>query len=193
MFVRQAGGRHPQPAAGPKLWRTPTAHDRRAWAAGRGPRSTSKMIRACREGDDAHAQAAHDAALGAVPQAPREVGWARVALSRRVTARRAALRAWARPRAWIPGTSPAPQANWPQRALGRSTGPRSRTPIASETTPAFGAGYRRLSVAWRALATDEDQASASGRSAPGLLLDLWEGSSAAVAIEFSCNGGDDAR
>jgi len=128
MFVRQAGGRHPQPAAGPKLWRTPTAHDRRAWAAGRGPRSTSKMIQACREGDDAHAQAAHDAALGAVPQAPPEVGWARVALSRRVPARRAALRAWARPRAWIPGTSPGPQANSPQRALGRSTGPRSRDP-----------------------------------------------------------------
>src|SRR3954451_14293528 len=114
MFVRQAGGRHPQRAAGPKLWRTPTAHDRRAWAAGRGPRSTSKIIRACREGDDAHAQAAQDAALGAVPHAPREVGWARVALPRRVPARRAALRAWARPPgAWIPGTSPGPQANWP--------------------------------------------------------------------------------
>src|SRR3954454_3296049 len=103
MFVRQAGGRHPQPAAGPKLWRTPTAHDRRAWAAGRGPRPTSNMTRACREGDDAHAQAAHDAALGAVPQAPREVGWARVALSRRVPARRAALRAWARPGPGFPG------------------------------------------------------------------------------------------
>jgi YidC/Oxa1 family membrane protein insertase len=49
--------------------RTSTAHDRRAWAAGRGPRSTSKMVRACREGDDARAQEAHDAALRAVPQA----------------------------------------------------------------------------------------------------------------------------
>jgi YidC/Oxa1 family membrane protein insertase len=49
--------------------RTSTAHDRRAWAAGRGPKSTSKMVRACREGDDARAQEAHDAALRAVPQA----------------------------------------------------------------------------------------------------------------------------
>jgi hypothetical protein len=36
---------------------------------------------------------------------------------------------------------PGPQASWPQRALGRSTGPDRGTPIASEPTPAFGAGY----------------------------------------------------
>src|SRR5690348_16716790 len=36
---------------------------------------------------------------------------------------------------------PGPQASWPRRALGRSTGPDRRTPIASEPTPAFGAGY----------------------------------------------------
>src|SRR4051795_6742259 len=34
--------------------------------------------------------------------------------------------------------------------------PDRGTPIPSETTPAFGAGYGRLSVAWRALATDDE-------------------------------------
>src|SRR4051794_34495468 len=115
------------------------------------------MARASREGDDAHAQEAQNAALRAVPQASREVVSARVALSRHVPVRRAALRARARHRARIPRTSPGPQAKWPQRALRRSTGPDRGTAIASEPTPAFGAGYERLSVAWRALATDYDE------------------------------------
>ena len=42
-------------------------------------------------------------------------------------------------------------------------------------------------------AWDEEQASASGQSAPALLLDLWEGSSAAIANGVRCNGRDDAR
>src|SRR3954451_24452304 len=169
MFVRQAGGRHPQRAAGPKLWRTPTGHDRRAWAAGRGPRSTSKMIRACREGDDAHAQAAHDAALGAVLQAPRDVGWARVALSRRVPARRAALRAWARPRARIPGTSPGRAGQVAPARVGALDGtpiagprshprplPHSARDTGVSASPGGLSPYTRLSVAWRALATDDE-------------------------------------
>jgi hypothetical protein len=138
--------------------RTPTAHGRRAWAAGRsevnpqdGPgvsrgrrrpraRRTTRPLVPCRrrhERSDGHALPSPGVCPPGVP-----------------------LRAWAPHRAWIPGTSPAPQ-----------------TPIASEPTPAFGAGYRRLSVARRALATDESRQRRGrhGRTAP---LALWHGPSA---------------
>ena len=80
IFAREAGGRHPQPATGPRLCARCQSARLTRWAVGRRPRSTSKTFQACRR-VTTPTQAAHDATLCAVSQSPRKGGRTRASAS----------------------------------------------------------------------------------------------------------------
>jgi hypothetical protein len=134
------------------------------------------MVRACREGDDAHAHGA------------RRGPWCRAAgVTRGRMGTRCPLPACARPACrselglltgpGFPGHLLRRKPTGLSARWGARRDPDRGTPIASEPTPAFGAGYRRLSVARRALATDDDQ------ERTGRLLLLREGAVLAHRLE----------